>query len=284
MMQHIQIFKCFFVQNMVGLLLCFGQVIAQDADSQKPISPVLIRTVQGTYSDFEIDNLGNLYLVGQQQQLKKLSSNFDSLAVFNDKRHFGKLYSIDVSNPLKVLLFFRDFGTIIILDRLLNVRTILNLRTAGIQQASAITQSYDNNIWVYDELENMVKKLDENGNLLRSSPDFRVVFEEPPQPQTLCDFNKYLYAYDSTKGLLVMDYFGAYKNNISFLGWRNVHGIAKGITATDAQGLIYYEPGTLNTKSYPLPVDILATKKIRVESNKLYTLSKEGIIMVYTLP
>ncbi len=276
---------CFFHFLFCCLLMVAASFpgLSQAPGSSKPSAPMLVKTIPGIYSDFEIDNLGNLYLVGRQQQLKKLSAMLDSIAVFNDKKHFGRLYSIDVSNPLKVLLFFRDFGMIIVLDRLLNVRTILNLRTSGIQQASAITQSYDNNIWVYDELENMVKKLDESGNLLVSSPDFRVVFDEPPQPQSLCDFNKFLYAYDSTLGLLVMDYYGAYKNKLSFLGWRNVHGIAKGITATDATGLVYYEPGTLTTKSYPLPAEILAAQKVRVENNRLYVLDELGVLRVYEL-
>lgn len=257
--------------------------IAQKTDSSLSTPPELLHTISGTYTDFEVDNLGNLYLVGQQQQIKKLSTSLDSVAVFNDKRHFGHLHSIDVSNPLKTLLFFRDFGMVVVLDRLLNVRTILNLRTIGIQQPAVITQSYDNNIWVYDELESMIKKVDEGGNILTTSPDFRVVFDEPPQPQTLCDFNKFLYVYDSTIGILVMDYFGAYKNKVSFLGWKNVHGIARGITATDDKGLIYYEPGNLSTQSYPLPPKILAAKKIIVENKKLYTLDRSGTMRIFGL-
>jgi hypothetical protein len=130
----------------------------------------------------------------------------------------------------------------------------------------------------------MVKKIDENGKTIGTSPDFRVIFDEPPQPQTLCDFNRFLYAYDSVKGLLVMDYYGAYKNKISFTGWQNVHGISKGITATDATGLVYYEPGTINTRSFPLPKEILSNKKIRVESQKLYALDTQGILRIYQLP
>jgi hypothetical protein len=235
-------------------------------------------------SDFEIDNLGHLYMLGAQQQIKKLSPSYDSMAVFNDLRNFGKLYSIDVSNPLKVLLFYRDFGTIIILDRFLNTRTILNLRKADIIQASSITQSYDNNIWLYDELESMVKKIDESGKVLTTSPDLRVIFDTPPQPQSLHDYNKYLYAYDSTKGLLVMDYFGAYKNKISFLGWKNLHGISQGIVATDAKGLVYYKPGTLNTKHQPLPISVLDSKKIRIHNQQLFVLDNKGYLTIYRLP
>lgn len=257
------------------------------ADSTRnsfPESLPIHHSFQDIISDFEIDNLGHVYMIGAQQQIKKLSPAYDSMAVFNDLRHFGKLYSIDVSNPLKVLLFYRDYGTIIILDRFLNTRTILNLRKADILQASAITQSYDNNIWLYDELESMVKKIDESGKVLTTSPDLRVIFDEPPHPQSLQDYNKFLYAYDSVKGLLVMDYFGAYKNKISFLGWKNMHGISQGIVATDANGLVYYKPGTLDTKHQSLPPSVLDSKKIRIHNQQLFVLDNYGRLTIFRLP
>jgi hypothetical protein len=257
---------------------------AQQAELKAPDSLPLIKTFYETIGDFELDNLGNLYLFGARQQLKKLSPTYDSLAIFNDTRHFGKLYMLDASNPLRILLFYRDFGAIIILDRFLNVRTVLNLRTAGYQQVSAITLSYDNNIWLYDELENMIKKIDEGGKTLTTSPDFRILFDDPPQPQALQDFNRYLYAYDSARGLLVMDYFGAFKNKLSFFGWKNVHSAGNGIAATDATGLVYFQPGNPDTKNKPLPAPMLAAKKIRVNDGKLYVLDKEGRLGIYRLP
>jgi hypothetical protein len=257
-----------------------GQERTQNASD----SLVILNSFNEPIGDFEVDNLGNLYLFGARQQLKKLSPTFDSLAVFNDTRHFGKLYMLDASNPLRIILFYRDFGAIIILDRFLNVRTILNLRTAGYQQVSAIAQSYDNNIWLYDELENMIKKIDEGGNTLTSSPDFRVLFDDPPQPQALHDFNRYLYASDSEKGLVVMDYFGAVKNKISFKGWHNLHSAGNGIVATDSTGLVYFQPGSPVTKNKPLPAWMLSAKKIRVQQDKLYVLDNEGRMGIYRFP
>jgi hypothetical protein len=64
-----------------------------------------------------------------------------------------------------------------------------------------------------------------------------------------------------------------------------VQGISKGIAATDANGLIYYEPGTLNIRNFNLPSSLLNSgQKIRVESQKLYVLDKEGALSIYRLP
>ncbi|MBD0332705.1 MAG: hypothetical protein ICV66_08615, partial [Chitinophagaceae bacterium] len=57
-----------------------------------------------------VDNLGNLYVVTPTDQLKKFNSNGDSISVYNDVKRFGKLHSLDVSNPLKIILFYKDFS------------------------------------------------------------------------------------------------------------------------------------------------------------------------------
>jgi hypothetical protein len=71
----------------------------------------------------------------------------DSVAIFNNVKKFGKISTIDVSNPLKVLLYYKDFSTIVVLDRLLATRNTIDLRQQNIFQVNAIGQSYDNNIW-----------------------------------------------------------------------------------------------------------------------------------------
>ena len=61
------------------------------------------------------------------------------------------------------------------LDRFLNVRNTIDLRSSGILQARAVAQSYDNNYWVFDELESKIKKVDDNGKVLLESADFRMI-------------------------------------------------------------------------------------------------------------
>ena len=126
--------------------------------AQTDTSFQLIKTIKGDIVAFTVDNLDNIYLLSSTNQVKKLNANGDSVAVFNDVKKFGQATLIDVSNPLKVLLYYRDFATIVILDRFLNVRNTIDLRKHNILQVRAIGQSYDNKIWVYDEVENKLKE------------------------------------------------------------------------------------------------------------------------------
>src|SRR5690349_13769298 len=79
--------------------------IQQDNDTAFKVD----RIIAGDFTDFNVDNLGNIYVVGPSGQLKKMKPNGDSLAVFNNVRQYGKINFIDVSNPLKVLLHFKDY-------------------------------------------------------------------------------------------------------------------------------------------------------------------------------
>ena len=238
-------------------------------------------SVKGEVSDFTTDNLGNIYLISGEGRLKKLNPNGDSLAVFNDVRRYGKLYSIDVTNPLKVLLYYRSFGTIVILDRFLNVRTTIDLRRENLLQVKAIGQAYDNNIWVFDEQESKLKKIGDDGKILDQSADFRMIFDSMPSPQFIVDQNKFIYLCDSLKGVYLFDYFGAFKNRIAFVGWTDftvINGILFGRGKTS---LYRYEPGSLKLAEYPIPAYMSDAKKIRITAGNLYVL-KDNRLDVYS--
>jgi hypothetical protein len=189
-----------------------------NASAQHDSSLQLMKTIGDDIADFTVDNLGNVFLINKQNQLKKLNPNFDSIGVFNDVRKYGKLYSIDATNPLKLLLYYKDFGTVVVLDRLLSTRTQIDLRQQNIFQARAISQSFDNGIWVYDELDAKLKRLNEKGTIIDRSNDFRQIFDVLPSPTSITDQDRLVYLYDPEKGLYVFDYFGNLKNKVTFIG------------------------------------------------------------------
>lgn len=235
------------------------------------------RSWPDTLTDFEVDNLGNLYLISQQQQIKKLGNRYDSIATFNEVRSFGSLYSIDVSNPLRIILWYKDQGTLLLLDRFMNRRSTLDIRQAGILQCNAIGQSYDNNIWLYDDLSARLVKMDEAGSILLESPDLRILYEQPPHPHKLEDFNKQLYAYDSLSGLLLFDYFGAVQKRLPYKGWQQIQGHGRGILAVGRGQVSLLSSNGLDTKEWQLPAAWTQVQKIRFFQQKIYVLMNQRL-------
>lgn len=240
-----------------------------------------IRDYKGGVTDFTVDNLGNLYLVYQSGQLKKLRANGDSLAVYNNVRKFGQLHAVDVSNPLKVLLHFREFNTIVILDRLLNERSVLDLRKHNLLQVKAIGQSYDNNIWIFDELELKLKKIGDDGRVIDQSNDFRQIFDSTPSPTVIIDQNKLVYLYDEQKGVYTFDYYGGFKNRIPFTGWSDFTVINNSLFGRDSSNLYRYDAGTLDLQQFAIPEFMNGAQKILIRPGFVYLL-RDGVIMVYS--
>jgi hypothetical protein len=252
----------------LSIILCCYTATRAQADTLFAFN----KQLNDDITDFTVDNLGNLYVLNKSGQLKKMSPAGDSMAVFNNVRQFGKMSLMDVTNPLKVLLYFRDFGTIVVLDRFLSTRTTIDLRKLQLFQVKAIGQSYDNNIWVFDELEAKLKRISEEGRVLDQSTDFRLILDSVPSPQFIVDHNRLVYLYDSLKGVYLFDYYGAYKNRIQLKGWTDFTVIGNNIFGRDAGMLYRYEPGSLNLQHYPIPAAMRDAQKIKITPANLYLL------------
>ena len=123
-----------------------------------------VTAIPGSFTSMDIDILGNIYLITEKTNtLKKIKSNGDSIAIFNDVKKYGNPSLIDVSNPLKTLVYYQNFTTVVILDRVLSLRNSINFRKENIFKVRTLTTSYDNNIRIYDEQDAKLKKIDDDG-------------------------------------------------------------------------------------------------------------------------
>ena len=203
-------------------------VIAQDDSLFR-----FLKKIEYPISSFTIDNLGELYLINTDNQLKKYNEKGDSVGVFNQVTKYGKLSYVEAQNPWKAILFYQNYSTIVLLDKYLNVLTNINLRQQNIFKVRAVTSSYDNNIWLYDEQENKLKKIDDTGNKLFESVDFRLLFDSVPSPKKIIDADGFVYLYDPQKGLYIFDYYGSFRSKLTFTGWTDVMVIDKAIYGFD---------------------------------------------------
>ncbi|MER3470912.1 MAG: hypothetical protein C4330_06135 [Chitinophagaceae bacterium] len=264
--------------------IAFVLLCAFTSFAQRDSSFRLVKTFPVNAVDFAVDNLDNIYFITSSDQLRKLNAAGDSMEAYNNVKRFGKLSAIDVSNPLRVLLFYKDFATIAILDRFLTLRSSLDLRKQNIPQVSAIGLAYDNNIWVFDEYNNKLKKIDEDGNTQLETPDFRMLFNESIVPTQIIDKNNFVYLYDPNRGVYLFDRYGTYKKKLPITGWKNIAVINQYITGIQANSLAIYNTATLLQTSLSLPFEFKNSFSNYIIGNtKLFGLNKEGI-KSYSIP
>ena len=236
-----------------------------------------LKNIPGSYSYLDVDVLDNIYLITEKNQLKKIRSNGDSLAVFNDVKKFGNPTLLDVSNPLKVLLYYKSFSTVIILDRFLAVRNTINLRNQNIFKVKTLATSYDNNIWIFDEQNISLKKINDEGKVLSETLDLRQLFDTVPSPSQITDKNNFVYLYDENRGFYIFDYYGSFKNNLPFLNWKHIAVYGNKLMGFKGDTFYSYEINSFNLKSYKLPDFFKDYIDIKTMNGKIYLLKKNGV-------
>ena len=236
-----------------------------------------VKNIPGSYSYLDVDVLGNIYLITEKNLLKKIKPNGDSLAVFNDVKKFGNPTLLDVSNPLKVLLYYKNFSTVVILDRFLAVRNTINFRTQNIFKIKTLANSYDNNIWIFDEQNVNLKKINDEGNIISETLDLRQLFDTVPSPTQIIDRNNFVYLYDEDRGFFIFDYYGSFKNNLLFLNWQHIAVYGNKLMGFVGDTFYSYELNSFNLKNYKLPIFFKDYIDIKTMNSKIYLLKKEGV-------
>lgn len=265
--------KKVFIAISLVLIFCFSRA------NDSTINLNLIKTYKGTFKNFETDNLGNYYLITPTNQIIKLNNNFDSVASFSNNKPLGNITSIDVSNPLKILVFYKGFSTIVVLDRFLTTINTINLQKLNMFDVSVVTSSYDNNIWLFDEIENKIKKIDNEGKLLTETVDFRLLFDYDKSftSQFVKDFEGKLYIYSKQNGLFIFDYYGSFirrhsitaLTNAQLAGYRLI-----GLNKTIVEILDIQNRKTFNCK---INIDPTQYSKFLFSKTQIFALNKEGL-------
>ena len=109
--------------NALGTLflsvLGLSSSFSHSQDSSSVMSFELTLEIEVTSKSITSDYLGNAYTI-DANEIAKYSAAGILISSFSDK-NAGTITSVDASNPLRVQVFYQDFGQIIYLDDVLSV-------------------------------------------------------------------------------------------------------------------------------------------------------------------
>ncbi|HXR83802.1 MAG TPA: hypothetical protein VN722_05810 [Hanamia sp.] len=269
-------------KKILVLLIFFNWVNCLQIFAQDDSLFHFVKQIPFPIASFSVNNIGELYLITPGNQLKKVNEKGDSIGVFNQVTQYGKLTYVNAENPWKTVLFYQNFSTIVLLDKYLNVVSSINLRKQNIFRVQAVATSYDNNIWLFDEQDNKLKKIDDNGSVLSETVDFRLLFDSGPDPKQIIDQDGFVYLYDPQKGIYIFDYYGTFKNKLTFLNWKSIAVIGKSIYGFDSENLYKYTPPLPDFTTILLPSELQNSTSVKISNHKIYVL-KNNRLSVYDL-
>lgn len=197
--------------SLIFIVLSFSwgnsRLIAQD-------SLELVHEIAIKASQFTTDNLGNCYVIANNQ-INKYNSSGKFLQKFSDLQ-FGEIYSMDATDPNKVIVFFKDFGNLLILDNTLSQNgSMFNLRFSQFDQPAVACRSFDNGFWIFDILPNELHRLGRNFQPLHKTGNLTQLVGFEVRPNFAREHNNLLYLNNGGKGILVFDQYGTFLKRIA---------------------------------------------------------------------
>ena len=108
-----------------------------------------------------VDGFGNCFYTKNNTVLKKV----DSAILQYQNLSLGKITKVDILNPLKVILFYKEFNSIVVLDNQMNeIQRVDFSKLEDSIVASAVGISGQNKVWVFNSMNQQIGLYDLTNN------------------------------------------------------------------------------------------------------------------------
>lgn len=176
-----------------------------------------VRTLPSSTNYFTVDNLGFIYVIKADNSIEKWNESGQLLNQANNKL-YGKLFSIDVSNPFEIYLYYKDVNKIVFTDNQFTIRGTIDLNGSEQVQASAIARSFDNGFWAFDLSDLKLKKFTKGLKLQQQSGNVLQIANANFEPFQILDKDSKVLIYNDSTGFEVFDNFANHLKTIPLFG------------------------------------------------------------------
>jgi len=225
------------IRTVIFLLFCSISLGAQENSGYQ-----LKKKIPVDNRVFKIDVFGNIYYTKEDHTLVKYDLSSEEKIEYTNN-FLGSVTSYDVSNPLKILLFYGDYNQIVFLNNQLSeIRSPVNLDELGVSYTTGVCVSHQGGFWIVNTAKGKIERYDED--LLKQQETGFYNFLAKEEDLFLKEKNKMLYCY--TNGhLYSFDLFGNLYKKHPLKNVNNIQIINKNIYYFYEHSLYRY-----NTESY----------------------------------
>ena len=224
--------------------------------------------------------LANDRLVTANQLGRTAYSYFDS--------SLGAPDVIDVRNPFSIIVYYQDYGTVVLLDRNLSEKRRIDLfAVEDLRQPGTLARGINDDLWVFDSWDYRLKLFDNRLEVERETNDLRLDLGLAAEPDRILVSRNTVSLYFAEDGrLATFDRFGR------FLRWTDLPAPAARVDWNAPNLLIRYADGaavawspaepTLRSLD-PLPPS-LADRPVYVGTDGFITLGPAGLTTLVLPP
>jgi len=132
----------------LSIFLFLGCIFAHAQKTDTIIEPEFIKSTTLNADRFiGIDDFNNLYYIKNNTFYKKTSQNTYNYT----NTQLGEITSVDIKNPLKIILFYKNFNTVLIVDNYLNeLSRPINFNNSSFSKDLFLVNGLSNaSLWIY---------------------------------------------------------------------------------------------------------------------------------------
>ncbi len=246
--------------------------------TQETLAPAPVSNTHDINIDLKnvyLDNLDQLHIVDRKNTLTRYNQDLEVLYKYADNT-LGKIQHVDVNNPLKVLVYHRDYGIISYLDNTLALIRKANLQDWGYNDISTIASSNDGNIWLYDPAKNQVLKINDAGKIKLSTNNLNDYRLEDLEPTKIVERDNRVFLFDDQYGIVIFDNLGQYLKVLPLQDIQNFQTDGKNVYVYQDNSIKVYTIRLLEESIIPLEVKE-NIKNVLISPRSIYYIYPDGI-------
>jgi len=234
----------------------------------------LLLAAQKNHRAIELDHLGHIYSINENE-LKKYTAEGKMISNYSDAL-LGEITTIDVSNPLRLLIFYKESNLVVYLDQNLSpINDPIDLYTYSDNETLLCCNASSGGFWIYNPEDNQTFNISKQGEIRNKSLLLDAYFKNK-QPSKMIEYHDALYFLIPSQGILILNKFGQFEQ----------HVLLPGITdfCFDNQTLFYQKNRTWLKYNPLLQIDTLIFEQkgtndcqSKIRADKIYIFCRDQI-------
>jgi len=255
--------------RLISILLLF-KIILIEFQTDYELTGIL--KIQG--DQYYSDPMGNIYIV-QDNRIRKYNNLLEKIADYSNV-YLGNITSVDVSDPLRLLVFYKDFNQILWLDNfLLELRSPVRLDDLNIDQAELVCSSSQGGFWIYNSLTKQIQYFNSDLRLIHESINLQPLTGENI-PSAMIEKSSIVYLNVPNTGILTFDRFGTYNQTVPVYPDKLFQVSDENIFYTSHHSYYRFNLSTFTNTKLDLP-DTSDLQFVMIQKRILYLVQKDRI-------
>lgn len=169
-----------------------------------------------TPTEVSLDKAGNVYLATYNCDIIRFDQQIDDHLVFSPSNP-GNTTTLDASQGLRIFSFHKDLQIYRLTNRNLSLSENYSFPENLIGFAETATVSFDNNVWVVDQIDFSLKKYDIFSNTITSRTQLNQLIDPDNYSILHCkEYQNRLFISTKNRGILIFDNLGNYIKTLHF--------------------------------------------------------------------